>query len=103
MNAKYVESLEEVLQLEKAFAKKLPIPADGGRAINNKKGAETPLTPEDHRLYRKGVGIFAVFGAGAARFDVCVEDVEHETGEPQPYRGRLGTTPIRGKVYEGMP
>ena len=57
MNAKYVESLEEVLELEKAFAKKLPIPADGGRAIHNKKGADTPLTPEDHRLYRKGVGI----------------------------------------------
>ena len=29
MNAKYVESLEEVLQLDKAFSKKLPIPADG--------------------------------------------------------------------------
>ena len=57
MNAKYVESLEEVLQLEKAFAKKLPIPADGGRAINKKKGADTPLTPEDHHLYRKGAGI----------------------------------------------
>ena len=57
MNAKYVESLEEVLQLDKAFSKKLPIPADGGRAINNKKGADTPLTPEDHHLYRKGVGI----------------------------------------------
>ena len=37
MNAKYVESFEGVLQLEKAFAKKLPIPADGGRAINNKE------------------------------------------------------------------
>ena len=30
MNAKYVESLEEVLQLDKAFSKKLPIPANGG-------------------------------------------------------------------------
>ena len=57
MNAKYVESLEEVLQLDKAFSKRLPIPADGGRAINSKKGADTPLTPEDHHLYRKGVGI----------------------------------------------
>ena len=57
MNAKYVESLEEVLQLENSFPKKLPIPADGGRAINSKKGADTPLTPEDHHLYRKGVGI----------------------------------------------
>ena len=54
MNAKYVESLEEVLELEKAFAKKL---ADGGRAIHNKKGTDTPLTPEDHHLCRKGVGI----------------------------------------------
>ena len=56
-NAKYVESLEEVLQLENSFPKKLPIPADGGRAISSKKGADTPLTPEDHHLYRKGVGI----------------------------------------------
>ena len=55
MNAKYVESL--VLELENSFPKKLPIPADGGRAINSKKGADTPLTPEDHHLYRKGVGI----------------------------------------------
>ena len=44
MNAKYVESLEEVLQLGKASSKKLPIPSDGGRAINNKKGSDTPLT-----------------------------------------------------------
>ena len=57
MNTKYVESLEGVLQLENSFPKKLPIPADGGRAINSKKGADTPLTPEDHHLYRKGVGI----------------------------------------------
>ena len=57
MNAKYVESLEEVLQLEGAIAKKLPTPADGGRAINNKKGADTPLTPEDHHMYQKRVGI----------------------------------------------
>ena len=57
MNAKYVESLEEVLQLENSFPKKLPIPADGGRAINSQKGAGTPLTPEDHHLYRKGVGM----------------------------------------------
>ena len=57
MNAKYIESLEEVLQLENSFPKKLPIPADGGRAINSKKGADTPLTPEDQHLYRKGVGI----------------------------------------------
>ena len=57
MNAKYIESLEEVLQLEGAFPKKLPIPADGGRSIMAKKDAEKPLTPEDHHLCRKSVGI----------------------------------------------
>ena len=51
MNAKDAESLEKVL---------LETPADGGRAIDHKKGADTPLTPDDHHLYRKGVGNFAV-------------------------------------------
>ena len=37
MNAKYVESLEEVLELEKAFAKKLPIPADGEELFTTRK------------------------------------------------------------------
>ena len=40
MNAEYIESSEEVLQLEGSFAKKLPIPADGGRSIMAKKDAE---------------------------------------------------------------
>ena len=56
MNSKYVESLAEALQLEGSFAKKRPIPADGGRSIQNKKGADIPLTPEDHHLYCRGVG-----------------------------------------------
>ena len=57
MNSKYVESLEEALEIQQAFPKKLPVPADGGRAINAKPGADKPLTPEEHHLYRKGVGI----------------------------------------------
>ena len=51
MNSKYIE------KLDKAYPKKLPCPADGGRAMRNAKDGERPLSVEDHHLFRKGVGI----------------------------------------------
>ena len=56
MNNKYIEGLVEVLQLEKAYTKKIPCPADNSRAFQAKKGGMNPLSPEDH-IFRKGVGI----------------------------------------------
>ena len=45
------------MKLKKSFPAKLRIPADGGKEISNKKGSDTPLMPEDHHLYRKGIGV----------------------------------------------
>ena len=52
-----IEGLVEVLGLEKAYTKKIPCPADNGRAFQAQKGGQDPLTPELHHVYRKGVGI----------------------------------------------
>ena len=57
MNSKYIEGLVEVLELEKAYTKKIPCPADNGRAFQAQKGGQDPLTAELHHVYRKGVGI----------------------------------------------
>ncbi|OLP76193.1 hypothetical protein AK812_SmicGene43904 [Symbiodinium microadriaticum] len=57
MNPKYIEGLVEVLGLEKAYTKKIPCPADNGRAFQAQKNGMEPLTPELHHVYRKGVGI----------------------------------------------
>ena len=57
MNNKYVEGLVEVLQLEGAYPKKLPCPANNGRAFQAKKNGMDPLSAEDHHIFRKGVGI----------------------------------------------
>ena len=57
MNAKYIEGLVEALGLEKAYTKKIPCPADNGRAFQAQKNGLEPLTPELHHVYRKGVGI----------------------------------------------
>ena len=57
MNSKYIEGLTEALELEQAYPKKLPCPADNGRAMQAKKGGMDPLSEEDHHTYRKGVGI----------------------------------------------
>ena len=57
MNSKYIEGLIEALELEQAYPKKLPCPADNGRAMQAKKGGMDPLSEEDHHTYRKGVGV----------------------------------------------
>ena len=59
MNPKYIEGLVEVLGLDKAYTKKIPCPADNGRASQAQKNGLEPLTPELqlHHVYRKGVGI----------------------------------------------
>ena len=57
MNSKYIEGLIEALELEQAYPKKLPCPADNGRAMQAKKGGMDPSSEEDHHAYRKGVGI----------------------------------------------
>ena len=57
MNSKYIEGLTEVLELENSYPKKLPCPADNGRAMQAKKGGMDPLSEADHHTYRKGVGI----------------------------------------------
>ena len=57
MNNKYIEGLVEVLQLEKAYTTKIPCPADNGRAFQAQKNGMTPLSAEDHHIFRKGVGI----------------------------------------------
>ena len=51
------QGLIEVLELENAYAKKIPCPADNGRAMQAQKDGMQPLTPELHHVYRKGVGI----------------------------------------------
>ena len=101
MNAKYVESLEEVLQLEKAFAKKLPIPADGGRAIHNKKGADTPLTPEDHHLYRKGVGILLYLAPERPDLMFALKKLSMKLASPT--EGDLELLRFVGKYLRGCP
>ena len=101
MNAKYVESLEEVLQLEKAFSKKLPIPADGGRAINNKKGADTPLTPEDHYLYRKGVGILFYLAPERPGLMFALKKLSMKLASPT--EGDLELLRFVGKYLKGCP
>ena len=101
MNAKCVESLEEVLQLDKAFAKKLPIPADGGRAINSKKGAETPLTPEDHHLYRKGVGILLYLAPERPDLMFALKKLSMKLASP--IEGDLELLRFVGKYLKGCP
>ena len=101
MNAKYVESLEEVLELEKAFAKKLPIPADGGRAIHNKKGADTPLTPEDHHLYRKGVGILLYLAPERPDLMFALKKLSVKLASPT--EGDLELLRFVGKYLKGCP
>ena len=101
MNAKYVESLEEVLQLEKAFEKKLPIPADGGRAINNQKGAETPSTPEDGRLYRKGVGILLYLAPERPDLMFALKKLSMKLASPA--QGDLELLRFVGKYLKGCP
>ena len=57
MNSKYIEGLVDALELDQSYPKKLPCPADNGRAMQAKKGGMDPLSEEDHHTYRKGVGI----------------------------------------------
>ena len=101
MNAKYVESLEEVLQLENSFPKKLPIPPNGGRAINSKKGADTPLTPEDHHLYRKGVGILLYLAP--ERPDLMFALKKPSMKLASPTEGDLELLRFVGKYLKGCP
>ena len=101
MNAKYVESLEEVLELDKAFPKKLPIPADGGRAIHSKKGADTPLTPEDHHLYRKGVGILLYFAPERPDLMFALKKLSMKLASPT--EGDLELLRFVGKYLKGCP
>ena len=101
MNAKYVESLEEVLQLDKAFSKKLPIPADGGRAINNKKGADTPLTPEDHHLYCKGVGMLLYLAPERPDLMFALKKLSMKLASPT--EGDVELLQFVGKYLKGCP
>ena len=101
MNAKYVESLEEFLQLENSFPKKLPIPADGGRAINSKKGADTPLTPEDHHLYRKGVGILLYLAPERPDLMFALKKLSMKLASPT--EGDLELLRFVGKYLKGCP
>ena len=52
-----VEITMEVLKLEGAYPKRLPCPSDNGRSFQAKKGGMDPLSAEDHRTFRKGVGV----------------------------------------------
>ena len=99
MNAKYVESLEEVLQLENSFPKKLPIPADGGRAINSKKGADTPLTPEDHHLYRRNTSLYLA----PERPDLMFALKKLSMKLASPTEGDLELLRFVGKYLKGSP
>ena len=101
MNAKYVESLEEVLQLEGAFAQKLPIPADGGTAINNKKGADIPLTPEDHHVYRQGVGTLLYLAPERPDWMFALKKLSMKLASSA--EGDLELLPFIGKYLEGCP
>ena len=101
MNTKYVESLEEVLRLENSFPKKLPIPADGGRAINTKKGADTPLTPEDHHLYRKGVGILLYLAPERPDLMFALKKLSMKLASPT--EGDLELLRFVGKYLKGCP
>ena len=101
MNAKYVESLEEVLELEISFPKKLPIPADGGRAINSKKGADTPLTPEDRHLYRKGVGILLYLAPERPDLMFALKKLSMKLASPT--EGDLELLRFVGKYLKGCP
>ena len=101
MNAKYVESLEDVLELDRAFPKKLPVPADGGRAIHMKKGAQDPLTPEDHHLYRKGVGILLYLAPERPDLMFALKKLSMKLASPT--EGDLELLRFVGKYLKGCP
>ena len=101
MNAKYVESLEDVLELDKAFPKKLPVPADGGRAIHMKKGAQKPLTAEDHHLYRKGVGILLYLAPERPDLMFALKKLSMKLANPT--EGDLELFRFVGKYLKGCP
>ena len=101
MNAKYVESLEDVLELDRAFPKKLPVPADGGRAIHMKKGAQNPLTPEDHHLYRKGVGILLYLAPERPDLMFALKKLSMKLANPT--EGDLELLRFVGKYLKGCP
>ena len=67
-----------MLQLGEAFTKKVPCPSDGGRAFQAKKGGEDSLSPVDHHIYRKGVGILLYLAPEGP--DVML--VRSKTGKP---------------------
>ena len=97
----YLNTILELWQLHKAFAKKLPIPADGGRAIHNKKGADTPLTPEDHHLYRKGVGILLYLAPERPDLMFALKKLSMKLASPT--EGDLELLRFVGKYLKGCP
>ena len=101
MSSKCVEFLEAVLQLEASFAKKLPIPADGGRANQNKEGADTPLTPEDHRLCCKGFGILLYLAPEQPDLMLALKKLSAQLASPT--EGDVELLRFVGKYVKGCP
>ena len=101
MNVKYLESLTQVLQLDSAFPKKLPCPADAGRSFQLKPNGEKQLTPEDHHLYRKGVGILLYMAP--ERPDLKYTLKKLSTKLAQPTEADMELLRYVGKCVTGCP
>ena len=101
MNAKYIEGLVEVLGLEKAYPKKIPCPADNGRAFQAQKNGMEPLTPELHHVYRKGVGILLYLAP--ERPDVMYVLKKLSTKLANPTNGDMALLRHTAKYLKGTP
>ena len=71
MNSKYIEKLEEVLQLEKSYGKKVQCPAAGRRAMREAKNGKEDLNAEEQHIFRQGVGVLLYLAPDARRFGVA--------------------------------
>eukprot|EP00439_Symbiodinium_sp_Y106_P061355 s5691_g9.t1 len=101
MNSKYVEGLIEVLKLEGAYPKILPCPSDNGSSFQAKKGGMDPLSAEDHRTYRKGVGILLYLAP--ERPDIMYVLKKLSTKLAAPVEADMELLRCVGKYLKGTP
>ena len=74
MNSKNIEGLVEALELDQSYPKKLPCPADNGRAMQAKKGGMGRRSPH----VQEGCRYTVVPSTREARSDVCAEETFDE-------------------------
>ena len=87
MNSKYVESLEDVLQLEGSFVKKLPSNSRRWwKSYSEQERSRHSVNTGGPPFVPKRTWNTSLLGARATRLDVCAKEAKYEIGES--HRGR---------------